>query len=122
MTTLLPIVGAKFRPCALPIISVLAIGTPLTLRPDPTNPVDSNAKGVWVKTTDISNEGFAALDDGRLKPFRMTIRDLAAQDEWQLGFIPAIAASHPNMAAVKSDLEGRFKLSPNHSVPQIEIG
>jgi hypothetical protein len=129
MTTILPIVGARYRPpqfgntsLAMKIIEVLAVGTPLILRPEPTNPADSNAKMVLVKTVDITNEAFAALDDGRLRPFGTTISDLAKRDEWVLGYIPAIAASHPNMAAIHSDLEGKFRLSPNHSVPQIELG
>ena len=122
MTTVLPIVGAKYRPPAEAILGVLAVGTPLILRPEPTNPADSNAKAVWVKTADISNEGFAALDDGRLRRFTMTIKDLTLRDEWHLGYIPAVVASDPRLVAIKSEIPGRFRLSPTHSIPQIELG
>ena len=118
MTATLSIVGAKYRPPAEAILGVLAIGTPLTLRPEPTNPADSNAKAVWVRTSDISNEAFVALDDGRLKRFTMTIKDLALRDEWHLGYISKEVAAK---FALHSEIQAEFVLSLNHGYPMIRF-
>jgi len=84
---------------------VLSIGTILTLRPEPANRIGLQCQGVWIKTIDISNEAAVALNDGRLKQFQMSIDDLGTSAEWQLGYIPAVAAKDPKLAAIKSELQ-----------------
>lgn len=115
--TRFPIVGSSYRPPATEILAVLPVGTPLILRPEPDNPHDPHAKAVWIKTADISNEAFAALDDGRLRRHNLTIRDLAFQDEWILGYIPASFASG---FAVPSDVSGTFSVGSNGG-PRITV-
>lgn len=109
-TTRFPIVGSSFRPPAQDILGVLPVGTSLILRPEPENPHDPHAKAVWIKTAEIPNESFAALDDGRLTRHNMTIRDLAFKDEWHLGYIPAVMAK---TFALAGDTPGVLGISLN---------
>ena len=108
MATQLPIVGQYHKLPAPTLIKVLPFKTPLTMRPEPQNPVDNHAKAIILLTKDIPDAAFVALDDGRLKKYNLTIKDIMAKDEWQLGYIPAIAASHPKIVEIKSEIIGRL--------------
>ena len=83
--TPLPLVGARFHPPALALLAVLPAGAELMLRPEPSNPHDPNAIGVWVQSTSES------LDPSRLAEalagFGMEPADLLAKPEWMLGYV-----------------------------------
>lgn len=112
-----PIVGSHYRPPAAALIAVLATGTRLLLRPEPHNPHDRFAKAIFIKTQDIPTAAFAALDDGRLKAWEMTIKDIAHEPEWHLGFIPATMAKDLDL---QNETEGQFSVSVNGN-PRITI-
>ncbi len=102
-----PIVGQSFRPPALAILDSIATNTRLWLRPEPQNPVDASAKAVWIKTADLSDRSLAVLDDGRLKLFGLSITNILAAAEWQLGYIPATMNKFP----LASEVPGTFSVS-----------
>jgi len=111
-----PIVGQTYRPPAKAILSTIAIGARLILRPEPENPFDSNAKAVLIRTEDLTMEAFAALDDGRLKIHNMTIQNIAQSLEWHLGYIPKTM----NNFVLTGEVEGRFAVGSNGG-PRIRL-
>lgn len=109
------IVGAKFRPPAQGILNVLASGSKLIARREPSNAYDANAiQIIWYAYRDdlpedneIVNAALAGYGS-----------DLAAlmenSDGWHLGYIPRTAAITlaPKMdAAGVTELEGQFAFS-----------
>lgn len=120
---ILPIVGSSFRPPAQDILNVLSVGTNLELEAEPDNQHDANAIAVWIWTIEISNQAWVSLDDGRLKKHQLTIKDLAARNSWQLGYIPAAIAkvlrqdrNFPASAIVR----GTFAVGPKGG-PQVKF-
>ena len=122
----LPIVGMHFRPPAKALVATLRPGTPLVARREPDNEFDPNAIRVLVTSEvimaqpDPSGE-FSAAIESALSEFGFSLRDIAAQAEWHLGYIPAtIAASLAPRLELDKDYEGKFTLSPS-SKPMIDI-
>ena len=82
------VVGAYFRPPAKAILQVLPTGTPLVLRPEPTNQYDANAIQVIVATSDIPQDDLEAAVCG----YGFTLEEVLAKPEWHLGYIPRVDA------------------------------
>jgi HIRAN domain len=87
----LAIVGAKFRPPAAGLLSVLPQGFPLSVQREPTNAHDENA--VMVLMHDV--DAFSILDDRlvneHLAGFGMgqeEVREMLRKGPVQLGYIP----------------------------------
>jgi hypothetical protein len=86
-----PIVGAHYRPPAKALLQSLPAGTPLEVRPEPSNEFDPNAQAIWLKSDAIppalrheaSALALAAVGYG------FSIEDLMREPEWHLGYIPA---------------------------------
>ena len=117
MTTPLSIVGAKFRPPAELILGILSVGTRLTLRPEPNNRYDPNAKAVILDFKNITISSWDAMSQS----LKDNLTDEKFADgEIQLGYIPAAVAAHSKLQAIKSEVLGRFRISPT-GIPQIEL-
>ena len=88
----LPLVGSHFRPPAKALIQSMPMAHPLELRPEPTNPYDSNAVAVWLNAHTLPDE---ALEELRhtLPGMGSDIDDLMAQRHWHLGYIPKTDAA-----------------------------
>lgn len=86
-----PIVGMFYRPPAKALLEILPQGTALTLRPEPTNPYDSNAVMVILRSADIPEKAHEVLR-GTLPNYGHTIEDVLAQSEWHLGYVPRTSA------------------------------
>jgi hypothetical protein len=85
--TTMPIVGAFFRPPAKTLLDALAVGTPLTLKAEPTNNFDPNAIAVWLRSADIPEASHDFLE-ANLPASGHSIEDIMAQEYWHLGYIP----------------------------------
>lgn len=99
------IVGMRHHPPAAALVSVLGLNTLLSLRPDPFNPFDPNAKQVWVQTeslSDATRRAFEGLD---------STTDLASQPEWMLGYIAATFASQEPLVSLHDEVVGSFDLN-----------
>ncbi len=83
----LKIVGAHFRPPAKAILAACPLGTPLELRPEPTNQYDPNAVAVWIQTSSIPHTSRDDLDL-RAKGYGYSADEIFAQSEFHLGYIP----------------------------------
>ena len=81
-----PLVGAHFRPPAKAIIQSLPASYPLELRPEPSNPYDSNAVAVWFDASGLSPDAKSELES-TLPGNGSNLEDLLAQRFWQLGYI-----------------------------------
>jgi len=88
----LPLVGSHFRPPAKALIQSMPMAHPLELRPEPTNPYDSNAVAVWLDAHTLPDE---ALEELRhtLPGMGSDIDDLMSQRHWHLGYIPKTDAA-----------------------------
>lgn len=101
---LFPIVGAWFRPPGVSILKNLPLNTPLVLHADPNNAKDPNAIGVWIARANIP------FDKIKMRP-EITM-DYNLNDEFHIGFIPAVDAEKINYDRTLSIL-GQFRLDPN---------
>lgn len=88
-----PIVGAHFRPPAKSILQVLANGTRLVLRHEPSNPYDTEAVQVLVLSGDIPKEAHETLNT-LASGYGFTIEDILAEPEIHLGYIPRTITSY----------------------------
>lgn len=90
-----PIVGAHFRPPAKQVLSVLPVGTPLILTPEPDNPYDSGAIRVSFAMTQypISRWGLLteALSGTGHDPHALMASE-KTEGPLQLGYIPKSGA------------------------------
>lgn len=88
-----PIVGARFRPPAVPILGVLPSGTPLRVVAEPENEHDPNAVALWIDTEAIPQR--CHRDLGEASPnFGFGLEDILATPEWHLGYIPRVSAEN----------------------------
>lgn len=87
MTTLsFPLVGPKFRPPALALLSVLPAQHPLLLIPEPTSQFDPNAIQVILETSTLRREWDEEL--GSLLPgYGIELEAIFAEEKWHLGYI-----------------------------------
>ncbi len=108
-----PIVGMKFHPPATALVSVLGVNTWLSLRPEPFNNFDPNAKSVWVRSVDINQASRDAF-------FKLTECEVAGQEEWMLGYIPADMACQDPIVSITTELPGTFDLSTKGG-PRIRV-
>lgn len=106
-----PIVGSFYRPPSVSIIKNLPLNTPLVVHADPTNPRDPNALGIWISKSDIP------FDKIKMKP--ETNMEYNKNDEFHIGFIPAVDAANLRFDRTLTVL-GLFKLDPNGK-PQIKL-
>lgn len=110
LPNVLPIVGSYYRPPAKAILSVLPVGTALTLRPEPENKVDRNAIAVWIASADVpeschgslmlagADTGFRISADGdRAEDNEDFLNTILLQDEWHLGYVPAVLAAQMHL-------------------------
>ena len=98
----LPIVGAKFRPPALGLLSILPAQCSLLVRREPGNQYDENAIMVLVRTADLMggrDEGDEGRDSASNRKRLQRIDDacsgfgfsawlITGREEWHLGYIP----------------------------------
>lgn len=86
----LAIVGAKFRPPAAGLLSVLPTGCALIVRREPSNAYDENAMMVLVKTIDFYTAEFAQKLTEACAGYGFSAEDIrdARPPEWHLGYIP----------------------------------
>ena len=89
----LPIVGAHFRPPAKALIQSMPMAHPLELRPEPTNPYDSNAVAIWLDAHTLPDESLEELRH-TLPGMGSDIDDLMSQRHWHIGYIPKTDAIH----------------------------
>jgi hypothetical protein len=91
-----PIVGMKYYPGALAIVTNLPVGTPLFALAEPTNPHDPNAIQVWIETRHIPQVTLDRVpNSGRL----------ASASAWQLGHIAREFAAKLKMIGFPEDCE-----------------
>lgn len=82
-----PIVGMHFRPPAKQVIAALPSGADLALVPDPENPYDTDAVGVWCDPRQIP-EGDARVNLGiMLQGTGHDLDEVCALDKLMLGYI-----------------------------------
>lgn len=111
------IVGAKFRPPALGILSILPAGARLIARRESTNQYDANAIQVIWPTAPLANSKASVTEiNDRLAGYGCSLDELESQPHWHLGYIPRERAAElaPKMDADgQSDLEGSLFFSPS---------
>ena len=83
----LQIMGAHFRPPAKAILQSLPSDQTLELRPEPSNPYDPNAVGVWIDAAGIPQEALEELSS-TLPGQGCDVETLLEQGWWHLGYIP----------------------------------
>jgi len=88
---LAPIVGAHYRPPAKAILAALPGGTPMLLRPEPSNPYDSNAIMVLLDPRHIPEDCKEELA-ARCEGYGTDLSDVLAQNHIHVGYIPATNA------------------------------
>lgn len=86
MTLLGLLTGARFRPPAELLLQHLPTGTEVELRPEPENPYDPEAVGVWVEPRQIPESEHQALAE-ELPGAGWTLPDLLSAEPIQLGYI-----------------------------------
>lgn len=84
--TVVPLVGAFFRPPAAAIIAHLPAGAHLRIRPEPDNPHDANALAVLVLSDEIPASQDDALSADAVG-FGYDAAAIRAQAEWHIGYI-----------------------------------
>lgn len=105
-----PIVGMRFRPPAQALTDTIAVGTPLVLLAEPTNPYDPNAVAVWLYSRDIP-EGAHATLEALLPRFGTDLETVLATEVHHLGYIPKDLARDMKEKGVIDDtteLRGTF--------------
>lgn len=104
-----PIVGVSYRPPSQTILEHLALNTPLVMRREPDNRFDPNAIAIWIETSNIPPND---LDlNSALSRRGFSIWELKANDEFQLGYIPATIAAVIAGDFPLSDTPARFAIS-----------
>jgi hypothetical protein len=107
-----PIVGAFYRPPASAILSVLPVGTKLTLRAEPTNEYDPNAIAVYIETSEIktivANEAAEKLLASEALNSGILLDEILSQPEHHLGYIPKALAAKIKL---NSDTPAKFTTS-----------
>lgn len=88
MAQVYPIVGAHFKPPAKAVLQAVPLGTPLVLRPEPSNPYDANAVAVWISSVEFGADLYPLLTS-LCGGYGWSLEDLLAQGEHQLGYVPA---------------------------------
>lgn len=83
----LPIVGAKFRPPASGLLSVLRAGNKLLIRREPDNQYDANALQVLIVRDELEKLPEAQLQSA-CEGFGFGSAEVLAAPEWHLGYIP----------------------------------
>lgn len=84
------IVGARFRPPAAGLLSVLGASAPLVVRREPSNPYDPNALQVLVETSTLAKLPIRQLQSA-CEGFGFGAEELCGRDapsEWHLGYVP----------------------------------
>ena len=118
-----PIVGAKFRPPAPGILSILPSGARLVARRESTNQYDANAvQVVWPTEVAQFVTRLEAINEV-LVGYGTTLSALAEQPEWHLGYVPRenAATLAPRMdAAQRPTLSGRLAFSASGN-PRIAL-
>ncbi len=99
--------GANFRPPARAIIDSLPIGTALELRPEPDNPVDANAIGIWLESESLPPSAHIELAN-RLQAYGETLEGFLSRSAWHLGYIAAPSAAILAPALDNSPAPARF--------------
>jgi hypothetical protein len=87
-TILIPLVGAHFRPPASTLLAHLPAGSPVELIPEPENPYDASAVGVWISGADIPESD--SLRDA-LPASGHDLGELRAGERLQLGYLCSAA-------------------------------
>jgi len=82
------LVGMHFRPPAKLVLEALRGGTPLELRPEPSNPYDTYAVAVWVATSSIPESQQESLRE-KLPEMGWTLDGLFELETIQLGYVAA---------------------------------
>jgi hypothetical protein len=127
MTTTLTValVGAHFRPPAKLLLQHLPAGCELTLRAEPTNSYDPKAIQVVLRTSQIPEGQYEALQ-AELPSMGFSLEDVLGQFEWHLGYIAdsdgkACAQSGlPGNREAAGATSGRLAFGPKGE-PQIQI-
>jgi HIRAN domain len=117
-----PIVGVKFRPPALGLLSVLPSQCPLVARREPSNAYDANAIMVLVATRELEKLDPNALEEA-VVGYGSSWVELHKQPEWHLGYIPRtdVAALAPQMDAKGTpQLKGELAFSAI-GIPRINL-
>jgi hypothetical protein len=84
--TIVPLMGAYYRPPAQSIISNLKGGSTLILEAEPTNEYDKNAIKVLVASDEIPKERDEALDL-MAQGYGFSIQEIRSRDRWHLGYL-----------------------------------
>ena len=117
----LPIVGAKFRPPAAGLLSVLPQGASLLVRREPDNPHDANALQVLVERSTLEQIPPAQLQ-AACEGFGFSAADILDAMCWHLGYVPRKdaevlapsfdeAGAHEVPARLTFALDGRLSVS-----------
>lgn len=92
-----PLVGMHFRPPAKALIQSIPAGYPLELRPEPSNPYDSNAVAVWLDSHFLNDTAIDELTS-TLPGMGHDIEEVLAARWWQLGYLSRDAAAQHQQA------------------------
>ncbi len=107
------IVGARFRPPAAGLLSVLGAGAPLMVRREPQNPYDPNALQVLVETSTLAKLPISQLQ-AACEGFGFGAEEICGRDappEWHLGYVPrgeALELAAAFDASGASEVPGEF--------------
>lgn len=99
----LAIVGARFRPPASGLLSVLPGGAPLMVRREPSNQYDANALQVLLPITSLQEAVPEEQLRAAVEGFGFGLAEIFAQPEWHLGYVPRTDAE---LLAPSFDSEG----------------
>lgn len=84
--TIVPLVGAHYRPPAKSILANLRGETPLLLEAEPENKFDANAVKVLVETKEIPEDQHENLDM-MAAGYGISIQEILAEPKWHLGYV-----------------------------------
>jgi hypothetical protein len=87
MSISIPLVGMQFRPPAKEVLSILPIGMPLEIRPEPENQYDVNAVMVLVDMGDFPVNLIPLLDN--ILPSVFDAMELCSNGPLHLGYLAA---------------------------------
>lgn len=101
--TIVPLVGAHYRPPAKSILANLPGACPLVLEAEPSNEYDPNAVKVLVETKNIPEDRHGELDM-MAAGYGISIQEILAQPSWHLGYVARDHAERlqPLLASVES--------------------
>lgn len=92
-----PLVGIFHRPPAKALLQSIPAGYPLELRPEPSNPYDSNAVAVWLDSHFLNDTAIDELTS-TLPGMGHDIEEVLAARWWQLGYLSRDAAAQHQQA------------------------